>query len=665
MGRHHAQAIARLGPSAKLVAVADPSVSAREAICTTFPGTEPFESHDELLARVHPDVVHVCTAPDTHEAIAAAAISAGCHVYVEKPFVTTTAAARRLFALAAEREVTACVGHQLLFEPAARELFETLPVLGEVVHVESYFSFRTVRRSPDGRAPLRADQQLIDILPHSVSLLLRAVAASARGETELMHVEVGPAGTVHALVRRGGITGTLVVTLEGRPIESYVKIVGTNGTLHADFIRGTVQRQIGPGTSGIDKALAPFRVARQLIAGTSKALGGRVLKRQRSYPGLTQIFSTYYASISTNAESPTSPEEILDTVRICENIAHRLTNPAPDAAAIEGGPRLILVTGGTGFLGRSVVRALNARRVRVRVLARRLPAEWERAQGVEYVACDLADEVSAQHMEDVDVVIHCAAETAGGKAAHERNSIGATERLVRVAAKAGVRTLVHVSSLAVLASSPARKTLDESSALEVASDRCGPYVWGKLESERIAVALGAELGLDVKIVRPGAIIDDDRFEPPGRLGKRLGNVFVAVGPRRSRIGTVDVDFAGRAIAWMATHVADAPAVINLLTPDLPTRRELIARLRRANPDISVVWLPRALVQMLSWLAMPLQRVLRPGSPPINIARAFSSQTYDTRRAAVLAELATASASDIPDTTEADKLHVADEEIAVV
>jgi len=268
-------------------------------------------------------------------------------------------------------------------------------------------------------------------------------------------------------------------------------------------------------------------------------------------------------------------------------------------------------------------------------------------------------------MEDVDVVIHCAAETAGGKAAHERNSIGATERLVRAAAKAGVRTLVHVSSLAVLASSPARKTLDESSALEVASDRCGPYVWGKLESERIAVALGAELGLDVKIVRPGAIIDDDRFEPPGRLGKRLGNVFVAVGPRRSRIGTVDVDFAGRAIAWMATHVADAPAVINLLTPDLPTRRELIARLRRANPDISVVWLPRALVQMLSWLAMPLQRVLRPGSPPINIARAFSSQTYDTRRAAVLAELATASASDIPDTTEADKLHVADEEIAVV
>lgn len=665
MGRHHAQAIARLSPSASLVAVADPSASAREAICTLFPGAKPFESLDALLAAVRPDVVHVCTAPDTHEALATAAINAGCHVYVEKPFVTTVHAARRLFALTTSRRVSACVGHQLLFEPAAHALLATLPVLGDVVHVESYFSFRTVRRSPDGRAPLRADQQLIDILPHSVSLLLRVLAAASPGETELSHVEVGPAGTVHALVRRGGLTGTLVVTLEGRPIESYVKVVGTNGTLHADFVRGTLQRQIGPGTSGIDKALAPFRLAWQLGAGTTKALGSRVLKRQRSYPGLTQIFSSYYASIRARGQSPTPPEEILDTVRICENIGRRLTAESPRATSSDPTSKCILVTGGTGFLGRSVVRALDARGARVRVLARRLPSEWERIAGVEYVACDLADEVGAQHMLEVQVIVHCAAETAGGKSAHERNSIRATDRLLRVAADAGVRGVVHVSSLAVLASSPPRKPLDEGSPLEVARDRCGPYVWGKLESERIASALGSELGLDVKIVRPGAIIDDNRFEPPGRLGKRLGNVFVAVGPKRAKLGAVDVDSAGRAIAWMAMHVADAPAVINLLTPELPSRRELVVRLRRANPDISVVWLPRILVQLLSWFALPLQRLLRPGTPPIDIARAFSSQSYDTRRAAALTRAVNESFSQGAEAQEPEAPRVADEETAVV
>src|SRR5689334_13251019 len=71
MGRHHAQAISRLGPSATLVAVADPSARAREAICSAFPGAAGFESIDALIDGVHPDVVHVCTAPDTHEALAA------------------------------------------------------------------------------------------------------------------------------------------------------------------------------------------------------------------------------------------------------------------------------------------------------------------------------------------------------------------------------------------------------------------------------------------------------------------------------------------------------------------------------------------------------------------------------------------------------------------
>ena len=73
------------------------------------------------------------------------------------------------------------------------------------------------------------------------------------GRPELIALEVGEAGTVHALMRQGRLTASLVVTLEGRPVESYVRIVGTNGSLFADYVRGTVQRQIGPGTSGIDR----------------------------------------------------------------------------------------------------------------------------------------------------------------------------------------------------------------------------------------------------------------------------------------------------------------------------------------------------------------------------------------------------------------------------
>ena len=46
--------------------------------------------------------------------------------------------------------------------------------------------------------------------------------------------------------------------------------------------------------------------------------------------------------------------------------------------------------------------------------------------------------------------MHLAAETAGGFEEHRRNSVDATECVIRAAAKAGVKRVIHVSSLAVL-----------------------------------------------------------------------------------------------------------------------------------------------------------------------------------------------------------------------
>src|SRR5262249_42275173 len=157
-----------------------------------------------------------------------------------------------------------------------------------------------------------------DILPHPVYLLLRVLEQAAEGPIELVSLEVSHAGTVHALVRRGGVTGTLVVTLEGRPVESYLRVVGRNGALFADYVRSTAQRAIGLGSSGIDKLFAPYRQAWQLLTGTTSAIAHRFLRSQRSYPGLVELFSAFYESICTNSPSPLSPESLLETVRICE-----------------------------------------------------------------------------------------------------------------------------------------------------------------------------------------------------------------------------------------------------------------------------------------------------------------------------------------------------------
>jgi predicted dehydrogenase/nucleoside-diphosphate-sugar epimerase len=629
MARHHASAIGRMVETARVVGVADPSPDALAAMAEVVPGARLEGDPATLLESVEADVAHVCTPPEHHAAAARSALEAGLHVYVEKPFALDEAEAAEVLALAAERGLVMCAGHQLLFEAPSRRAREFLPALGRVVHLESYFAFRPSRAGRGGRPALSAEGQLIDILPHPVYLLLSFLEeAVPDAPLELDGVRVGRGGTVHALLRRGDVTGPLVVTLSGRPVESYLRVVGTNGSVHADFVRGTVQRAVGPGSSGIDKALAPYRLARQLLGGTTAALGRRILKRQRSYPGLVEIFEAFYGGIRGTGERPMTPDSILDTVRVCQRVAEtlRAIDPSSSSSVPADGDRArVLVTGGTGFLGREILRQLSARSIPVRSISRRLPPRWDTLAGVDYLAADLAEGVPGGALEGIEAVIHCAAETAGDWDAHERNSTGATETLLHAAADAGVSRVVYISSLGILVGPD---PLTEGSPLQDGKD-AGPYVWGKAESERRARQLGQELGVRVAILRPGAIVDWRQLDPPGKLGRRLGNLFVAVGGGRDVLGIVDVGDTARAAAWMALHSESAPEVLNLVDPALPTKAQLVRRLRDCNPGLRVVWLPRGLLWPLSWVAIGLQKALRPGVPAINVAKVFAKRAFDT------------------------------------
>ena len=177
-----------------------------------------------------------------------------------------------------------------------------------------------------------------------------------------------------------------------------------------------------------------------------------------------------------------------------------------------------------------------------------------------------------------------AAETAGGWEQHQTNSLTATEQVLSAAASAGVRRVIHVSSISVLRVPARGQKLSEATAIEVNSRTGGPYAWGKIESERLAVSRCAELGIELRVVRPSALVDYRHFDPPGLLGKRVGNIFVAVGMPGNELGVVDVVFSAQTLAWMIRHFEDAPSVLNLFEPQLPTKRELLARLRRTNPS---------------------------------------------------------------------------------
>jgi uncharacterized protein YbjT (DUF2867 family) len=98
-------------------------------------------------------------------------------------------------------------------------------------------------------------------------------------------------------------------------------------------------------------------------------------------------------------------------------------------------PSRILVTGGTGTLGRQVVPRLQAAGCDVRVLSRRTR---EAADGIEYVTGDLLKDEGIQAAVDgAGVIVHCA----GGRKGDDE----ATRNLVRAASRAGAPHLVYIS----------------------------------------------------------------------------------------------------------------------------------------------------------------------------------------------------------------------------
>lgn len=648
MAMHHANAI-RLQGNAILVAAADPAFAGGEPPKGLGGDVALYSSPEELLARVKPDVVHVCTPPETHAPLANLALRHGAHVYVEKPFALTSAEAMDVLSSAAAKGLGVCAGHQLLYEAPALMADEGSAKLGRIVHVESYFSFRPVRRSRDGRAAISPLDQLVDILPHPVYLLLhyleRGSPQQADSPVEVVSMEAGPSGSVHGLLRRCGMTGTLTVTLEGRPVESYIKLVGTNGCLLADFVRGTVIALPGPGTSSIAKVLSPYQQSWQMAWKTTRALYRRLAGKQKSYPGLFEIIGAFYRSLQPGSPPAVSRSSIVETVAICEEAGKKLRAAERERNAAEEKERErresalpppdrsrggVLVTGGTGMLGKAVARELRRNNRFTRVVARAIPPASARVPGVEYAAADLAGSIPPELFRDVSIVVHCAAETAGGMEAHERNSVGATRNLLKAMQAAGVKELIHISSIAVLKTG--RETggpIDENTPLALENEDRGPYVWGKAVSERLARDEGESHGVRVRVIRPGPLVSYGDFEPPGRLGREVGPFFIMIGSRKGRLSLCSVETAAEVIRYYVDHFDSIPSTLNLVEPDAPTRGELVSRLLRERPDLKALVVPLGLLWTLAPPLKWMQRLLRPGKKPLDIYSAFAGEEYDS------------------------------------
>ena len=252
---------------------------------------------------------------------------------------------------------------------------------------------------------------------------------------------------------------------------------------------------------------------------------------------------------------------------------------------------MILLTGGTGFVGRHVAHALRAEDRDVRCLVRdRRRAETLATWGCELAQGDVTDAASLRRaVSGCDVVVHLVAIIAGRRSEFERVMEEGTQSLVAAAQEAGVRRFVLMSALGV-----GEETKDLT-----------PYFTAKWETE--STVKGS--GLEYVIFRPSFVFGRGGGILPMLVRQvRWSPLSPVLGNGERRLQPVWVEDVASYFASSVDLPAAANRIFELGGPDTVTWNELYERIAKAlGKRRARVHIPFSLVRPAAALAERLPR----------------------------------------------------------
>ena len=268
----------------------------------------------------------------------------------------------------------------------------------------------------------------------------------------------------------------------------------------------------------------------------------------------------------------------------------------------------VLVTGGTGFLGRRLVHSLLETDATIHCLVRPTSdtrsvtdglAEVQQAR-IHFVTADLKETAAlAEHLSGIDVVYHLAASLAGSCSTMFLNTVIPTRQLVTASAISGVKRFVLVSSLGVYGTQSLRRggTLDETVPVDPHPERRDPYTFSKIRQEQAAREEADRLGLSLVIVRPGVIYGPGRSLLTSRVGLTVGSLLLRMGGGH-RLPYTYVENCAQAICLAGTTPGVDGEIFNVIDDETPTGRQLDRLARQHRHIRHSLWIPQCAVTPL-------------------------------------------------------------------
>lgn len=330
MGEIHLQVLNSL-QGVRVVGVADLDRDRADALAERGSVDVVTSSLESLLETARPDAVHILTPPATHAALAITALSAGCHVFVEKPLALSTHEAE-LMAAAVQQGRLLTVGHNHLFDPVIQEAQERIAQgrLGQILGLDAFHG--ALPGLPPWVAELPSGPWTEDA-PHLLYL-----SQLFMGDVLAVQAVGYPAGKalrateVRVLARHASGLSTLAFSEATVPYQHWLTLFGTARTLRVDLITGTLieNRPFG-GHRWLRKGLATLDSTAQPLLSSGRRAFRVLTGRERSWPGLRALIAAFYRAIREGGPSPIPIAQGVRVVELLEEIRHCLTISAEDS----------------------------------------------------------------------------------------------------------------------------------------------------------------------------------------------------------------------------------------------------------------------------------------------------------------------------------------------
>jgi dihydroflavonol-4-reductase len=244
----------------------------------------------------------------------------------------------------------------------------------------------------------------------------------------------------------------------------------------------------------------------------------------------------------------------------------------------------ILVTGGSGLVGRELISQLLSQGKNVTAIYNKTPLPNFHTEQLKQFHCDILDVSGLEEaMQGIAQVYHCAAIVTFNRKRKQqllKVNIEGTANVVNAALDAGVKKLVHVSSVAALGRDHNNEAINESLAW-TEEDR-SIYAKSKYLAE-MEVWRGIGEGLDAVIVNPTIILGNGNWNAgSSQLFKSVYNEF----PWYSNgvNGFVDArDVAKAMIQLMESNISNERFILSAANKSYKDVFDLIAKAFKKNP----------------------------------------------------------------------------------